>query len=75
MLRGVYDIICGGRGRGGGGGYGCIAIAINLMIVLAEIVNFAPNNYFHTFAPLTKSWLRPWLVQYIVLEILNSAPI
>ena len=26
-------------------------IVINLTIVFAEIVNFAPNNYDHTFAP------------------------
>ena len=25
--------------------------AINLTIVFGEIVKFAPNNYFHTFAP------------------------
>ena len=32
-------------------GYDCIAIAINLPIVFAEIVNFAAENHFHTFAP------------------------
>ena len=46
--------------RGGEGVHDCIAIAINLTIVFADIVNFAPNNYFHTFAPpLMKSWVRP----------------
>ena len=33
--------------------HGCIAvvIAIYLVILFAEIVDFAPNHYFHTFAP------------------------
>ena len=30
---------------------GCIVIAINLTIIFAEIVNFFPNDYVHTFAP------------------------
>ena len=34
-----------------------IAIAINLTIVFAEIVNFAPNNYFYTFA--SPPWRNP----------------
>ena len=49
--RGQSHIIGGDGGVGGGGGNGCIAIAINLMIVFADIINFAPNNYFQTFAP------------------------
>ena len=31
-------------------GIGHIAVAVNLPIVFAEIVNFATNNHFHTFA-------------------------
>ena len=63
ILRGVYDLKSyhrRGEGVGRKGVHGCIAIAINLTIVFAEIVNFAPNNYFHTFVPpLTNSWLHP----------------
>ena len=58
--------------------HGCIVIAINLTIVLTEIVNFAPNNYFPTFAPnLKKFWLRPWrthnrIENYCPIAIMNN---
>ena len=31
--------------------HSCIAVDINLTIVFAEILHFAPHNYFHTFTP------------------------
>ena len=34
--------------------HGCIVIAIHLPIVFAEIINFATNNHFYTFANFTR---------------------
>ena len=52
ILGAVYDLKSYHKKGGGGEGvHGCIAIAINLAIIFAGIVNFASNNYFHTFAP------------------------
>ena len=47
ILHRVYDLKSYRRGWGGTGAW-LHAIAMNLTIVFAEIVNFAPNNYFHT---------------------------
>ena len=60
-----------GGGEGGGVGEGAAftytEIAIHLTIVFDDIVKFARNNYFHTFAPppLTESWLRPCLQEKV----------
>ena len=73
ILRGVYDIKSyHRRGRV----HGCIAIAMNLTIVFAKIVNFAPNNYFHTFAPphdkILGMPLVTFLLQYGLIPILRN---